>query len=85
MSLPSYYQSMIEDTFNAILDSFYMNIKPLREDMLRVEQDDDEDVKIIFITEHLEDAISENYIDYEFDDGILYLEAEKIFNNLLKG
>ena len=85
MSLPSYYQSMIEDAFDSILDSFYMNIKPLREDMLRVEQDDDEDVKIIFITEHLEDAISENYIDYEFDDGILYLEAEKIFNNLLKG
>ena len=80
MSLPSYYQSMIEDAFDSILDSFYMNIKPLREDMLRVEQDDDEDVKIIFITEHLEDAISENYIDYEFDDGILYLEAEKIFN-----
>ena len=85
MSLPSYYQSMIEDAFDSILDSFYMNIKPLREDMLRVEQDDDEDVKIIFITEHLEDAISENYIDYEFDDGILYLEAEKIFNYLLKG
>ena len=85
MSLPNYYQSMIEDAFDSILDSFYMNIKPLREDMLRVEQDDDEDVKIIFITEHLEDAISENYIDYEFDDGILYLEAEKIFNNLLKG
>ena len=85
MSLPSYYQSMIEDAFDSILDSFYMNIKPLREDMLRVEQNDDEDVKIIFITKHLEDAISENYIDYEFDNGILYLEAEKIFNNLLKG
>ena len=83
MTLPSYYQSMIEDTFDAIMDSFYMNIKPLREDMLRVEQDEDE--KIIFITEHLEDAVSENYIDYEFDDGILYLEAEKVFNNLLKG
>ena len=74
---------MIEDTFDAIMDSFYMNIKPLREDMLRVEQDEDE--KIIFITEHLEDAVSENYIDYEFDDGILYLEADKVFNNLLKG
>jgi frataxin-like iron-binding protein CyaY len=74
---------MIEDTFDAIMDSFYMNIKPLREEMLRVEQDEDE--KIIFITEHLEDAVSENYIDYEFDDGILYLEAEKVFNNLLKG
>jgi len=83
MTLPSYYQSMIEDTFDAIMDSFYMNIKPLREDMLRVEQDEDE--KIIFITEHLEDAVSENYIDYEFDDGILYLEADKVFNNLLKG
>jgi len=83
MTLPSYYQSMIEDTFDAIMDSFYMNIKPLREEMLRVEQDEDE--KIIFITEHLEDAVSENYIDYEFDDGILYLEAEKVFNNLLKG
>ena len=85
MSLPSYYQSMIEDAFDGILDSFYMNIKPLREDMLRVEQNDDEDVKIIFITKHLDDAISENYIDYEFDNGILYLEAEKIFNNLFKG
>ena len=83
MTLSSYYQSMIEDTFDAIMDSFYMNIKPLREEMLRVEQDEDE--KIIFITEHLEDAVSENYIDYEFDDGILYLEAEKVFNNLLKG
>jgi len=83
MTLPSYYQSMIEDTFDAIMDSFYMNIKPLREEMLRVEQDEDE--KIIFITEHLEDAVSENYIDYEFDDGILYLEADKVFNNLLKG
>jgi frataxin-like iron-binding protein CyaY len=74
---------MIEDTFDAIMDSFYMNIKPLREEMLRVEQDEDE--KIIFISEHLEDAISENYIDYEFDDGILYVEADKVFNNLLKG
>jgi frataxin-like iron-binding protein CyaY len=83
MTLPNNYQSMIEDTFDAIMDSFYMNIKPLREEMLRVEQDEDE--KIIFITEHLEDAVSENYIDYEFDDGILYLEAEKVFNNLLKG
>ncbi len=83
MTLPNYYQSMIEDTFDAIMDSFYMNIKPLREDMLRVEQDEDE--KIIFISEHLEDAISENYIDYEFDDGILYVEADKVFNNLLKG
>ena len=83
MTLPSYYQSMIEDTFDAIMDSFYMNIKPLREEMLRVEQS--EDGKIIFITEHLEDAVSENYIDYEFDGAILYLEAEKVFNNLLKG
>ena len=49
MTLPSYYQSMIEDTFDAIMDSFYMNIKPLREEMLRVEQS--EDGKIIFIME----------------------------------
>ena len=84
MSLDSRYQAQLEDSYNEMLEEFYLLLMDQKKEMFRVENSEDEDDKINFIMNNLKDSEAQSGFDYDDDTWASYNDGLTIFSEILQ-